>query len=99
MDEGQEKNKEWENFWWTVEEDMFTYVMKGRIEELIEQKLNQEFPSEVETRQNEDSDSDEEMTSATEDTDGDSEPNNERVNNYLESANMAMNFGSSNEAC
>ena len=36
MGEGQEKNKEWENFWWTVDEDMFTYVMKGRIEELIE---------------------------------------------------------------
>ena len=68
MDEGQEKNKEWENFWWTIDEDMFTYVMKGRIEELIGQKLNQEFPSEVETRQNEDSDSDEEMTSETEDT-------------------------------
>ena len=51
MDEGLEKNKEWENFWWTVGEDMFTYVMKGRIEELIEQKLNQEFPTEVETRQ------------------------------------------------
>ena len=27
---------------------MFTYVMKGGIEELIEEKLNQEFPSEVE---------------------------------------------------
>ena len=39
MDEGQEKNKESENFWWTVDEDMFTYVM-NRIEELIEQKLN-----------------------------------------------------------
>ena len=63
MDEGQEKNKEWENFWWTIDEDMFTYVMKGRIEELIEQKLNQEFLTEVETRQNEDSESDEEMTS------------------------------------
>ena len=25
MDESQEKNKEWENFWWTVDEDMFTY--------------------------------------------------------------------------
>ena len=65
MDEGQEMNKEWENFWWTIDEDMFTYVMKGRIEELIEQELNQEFPTEVETRQNEDSESDEEMTSAT----------------------------------
>ena len=32
------------------------------------------------------------MTSATEDTDGDSEPNNERVNNYLDSANMATNL-------
>ena len=41
---------------------MFIYVMKGIIEELIEQELNQEFPSEVETRQNEDSDIDEEMT-------------------------------------
>ena len=29
MDEGQEKNKEWENLWWTVDEDMFTYVMKA----------------------------------------------------------------------
>ena len=49
MEEGQEKNKEWENFWWTVDEDMFTYVMKSRIEELIEEKLNQEFQEEVET--------------------------------------------------
>ena len=73
---------------------MFTYVIKGRIEELIEQKLNQEFLSEVETRRNEDSESDEEMTSETEDTDGDSEPNNESVNNYLDSANMAMNLQS-----
>ena len=30
MEEGQEKNKEWENFWWTVDEDMFTYEMKSR---------------------------------------------------------------------
>ena len=22
MEDGQEKNKEWENFWWTVDEDM-----------------------------------------------------------------------------
>ena len=92
MDEGQEKNKEWENFWWTVDEDMFTYVIKGRIEELIEQTLNQEFLTEAETRQNEDSESNEEMTSATEDTDDDPEPNNERVNNYLDSANMVMNL-------
>ena len=70
---------EWENFWWTVDEDMFTYVIKRRIEELIEQKLNQEFLPEVETRQNEDSDSDEEIPSKTEDTDDDSEPNNESV--------------------
>ena len=94
VDEGQEKNKEWENFWWTVDEVMFNYVMKGRIEELIEEKLNQEFPSEVETRENEDSNSDEEMTSETEDTDGVSEPNNESVNNYLDSANMATNLES-----
>ena len=92
MDEGQEKNKEWENFSWTVDEDMFTDVMKGRIEELIEQKLNQEFLSEVGTRQNEDSDSEEEMRSESEDTDDDSEPNNESVNNYLDSVNMAMNL-------
>ena len=26
MEEGPEQNKEWENFWWTVDEDMFTYV-------------------------------------------------------------------------
>ena len=81
MDEGQEKNKEWENFWYTVDEDTFIYVMKGRIEELIEEKLNQEFPSEIETRENQDFDSDEEMTSETEETDDDSEPNNENVNN------------------
>ena len=52
MKEGQEKKKEWEHFWWTVDEDMFTYVMKSRIEELIEEKLNQKFPEEVETREN-----------------------------------------------
>ena len=34
----------------------------------------------------------EEMTSETEETDDDSEPNNEIVNNYLDSANMAMNL-------
>ena len=43
MEEDQEKNKEWENFWWTVDEDMFTYVMKSRIEELIE-KIEQRIP-------------------------------------------------------
>ena len=94
MNEGQEKNKKWENFWWTVDEDMFTYVMKGRIEELIEEKLNQEFPSEVETRENQDSDSDEEMTSEIEETDDDKEPNNANVDNYLDSANMAKNLES-----
>ena len=30
--------------WWTVDEDMLTYVMKSRTDELIEEKLNQEFP-------------------------------------------------------
>ena len=79
MEEGQEKNKEWENFWWTVDEDMFTYVMKSRIEELIEEKLNQEFTVEVETRDNKDFKSDEEMSSETEETDDDSEPNNEML--------------------
>ena len=61
MEENHEKNKEWENFCWTVDEDMFTYVMKSRIEELIEEDLNQEFPAEVETRDNQDSERDEEM--------------------------------------
>ena len=51
MEEGQEKNKEWENYWWIVDEDMFTYVMKSKIEALIEEKLNQEFPEEVELRE------------------------------------------------
>ena len=95
MEEDQEKNKEWENFWWTVDEDMFTYVMKSRMEESIEEKLNQEFPEEVETRENQDFESDEEMTSETEETDDDdSEFNNENVNNFLDSANMAMNLES-----
>ena len=95
MDEGQEKNKEWENFWCTVDEDIFTYIMKGWIEELIDETLKQEFTSEVETTQNEDSDSDEEMTSETEETDDDEpEPDNASVNNYLASANMAMNLES-----
>ena len=31
MEEGQKKNKEWETFWWTVDEDMFTYVMKSKM--------------------------------------------------------------------
>ena len=63
MEEGQEKNKEWENFWWTEEEDMFTYVMKIRIQELIEEKLNQQLPAEVETRDKQDFERDEDMTS------------------------------------
>ena len=92
MEEGQEQNKEWENFWWTVDEDMFTYVMKTKIEELINEKLNKEFPEEVEIRENQDYDSEEEMTSETEETnDDESETNNANVNNYLYSANMAMN--------
>ena len=37
MEEGTEQNKQWENFWWTVDEDMFTYVMKTKIEELIDE--------------------------------------------------------------
>ena len=92
MEEGQEKNKEWENFWWTVDEDMFTDVIKSRIEEFIEEKLNQEFPEEVETRDNQDFENDEEMTSDTDKTEDDSEPNNESDNNYLDSAKMAMNL-------
>ena len=56
--------------------------------------MSQEFPSELETREKENSDSVEEMTSETEEADDDSEPNNESVNNYLDSANMAMNLES-----
>ena len=74
---------------------MFTYVMKSKIEELIEEKLNQEFPEEVELRENQDFDSDEELTSETEETDDyESEPSTANVNNYLDSANMAMNLES-----
>ena len=90
MEEDQKQSKEWENFWQTVGEHMFTYVMKSKIEELIDEKLNQEFPEEVEIRENQDFDSEEEMTSETEETDDDeSENNNANVNNYLDSANMA----------
>ena len=95
MKESQENNKEWENFWWTVDEDMFTYVMKSKIEELIDEKLNQEFPEEVEIRENQDFDSEEEMTSETEETnDDESETNNANVNNYLDFANVVMNLES-----
>ena len=52
LEVGQEQNKDWENFLWTIDEDMFTYVMKSNIEELIDEKLNQEFPEEVEIREN-----------------------------------------------
>ena len=93
MEEGPEQKKEWENFWWTVDEDMFTYVMKTKIEELIDEKLNQEFPEEVEIRENQNYDSEEEVTSETGETDDDeSEINNTNVNNYLDSANMVMNL-------
>ena len=93
MEEGLEQNKDWEYFWWTIDEDMFTYVMKTKIEELIDEKLNQEFPEEVEIRENQDYDSEEEVTSETEETDDDeSETNNTNVNNYLDSANMATNL-------
>ena len=69
--------------------------MKSKIEELIEEKLNQEFPDKVEIRESQDFDSDEEMTSETAETDDDeSEANNANVNNYLDSANMAMNLES-----
>ena len=93
MEEGQEQNKEWEKFWWTGDEGMFTYVMKSEIEEFIDEKLNQEFPEEVEIRENHHYDSEEEMSSETEETDDDeSETNNANVNNYLDSANIAMNL-------
>ena len=93
MEEGPEQNKEWENFWWTVDEDLFTNVMKTKIEELIEEKLNQEFPEEVEIREDPDYDSEEEMTSETEETDdSESQTNNANVNNYLDSANVVTNL-------
>ena len=80
-------------FWWTVDEDMFTYVIKSKMEELIDEKLNQEFSEEVEIRENQDFDSEEEMTSETEETDDEkSKTNNANVNNYLDSANMATNL-------
>ena len=62
MEEDEDKNKEWEKFLWTVDEDMFTYAMKSKMEELIEENLNQECPEEVETRENQYFESDEEMT-------------------------------------
>ena len=62
---------------------MFTYVMKTKIEELIEEKLNQEFPEEVKIREDPDYDSEE---------DDESETNNANVNNYLDSANMVTNL-------
>ena len=61
---------------------------------MIEQKLNKEFLSEVETRDIQDFESDKEITSETEETDDDSEPNDKNVKNYLDSANMAMNLES-----
>ena len=54
--------------------------------------MNQEFPEEVEIRENQDYDSEEEMTSETEETDDELETNNTNVNNYLDSANMATNL-------
>ena len=87
MEEGHEQNKEWEKFWWTVDEDMFTYVMNSKIEELINEKLSQALREEVEIRENQDFDSEEEMISETEETDDDeSETSNANVNNYLDSA-------------
>ena len=72
---------------------MFTYVMKTKIEELIDQKLNQEFPEEGEIRENQDYDSEEEMTSETEETDDDeSETNNANVNTYLDSTKIVANL-------
>ena len=41
MEEGQEQNIEWENYWWTIDEDMFAFMMESRIEDLVEGKLNQ----------------------------------------------------------
>ena len=73
---------------------MFWGQNRVRIEELIKEKLNQEFPEEVETRNNQDFESNEEMTSEIEETDDDSEPNNESVNSYMDSVNVATNLES-----
>ena len=60
---------------------------------LIDEKLNQEFLEEVEIRENQDYESEAEMTSETEETDDDeSETNNANINNYLDSANMVTNL-------
>ena len=57
--------------------------------------MSQQFPEEVEIRENQGFDSEDKMTSETEETyDNESETNNTNVNNYLESANMAMNLES-----
>ena len=52
--------------------------------------------TEVEIRENQDYDSEEEVTSVTSETeetdDDESETNNTNVHNYLDSANMAMNL-------
>ena len=78
-------------FWWTVDADMFTYVMKSKIEELIDEKLNQEFPSEVETRDKQDFENDEDRPQKQK-THDDSETNNTIANNCLDSAIMATNL-------
>ena len=60
---------------------------------MIDEKLNQEFPEEIDIREKQEYDSEEEMISETEETDDDeSETNNANVNNYLDSANMGMNL-------
>ena len=84
-----QQNKESEIFWWTVDEDLFTYVMKTEIEELIDEKLNQEFPEEIEIIEDPDYDSEEEEEETEDD---ESETNNANVNNYLDSANMATSL-------
>ena len=58
--------------------------------------MNQEIPAEVETRANQDFESDEEMTPETEETDDISEPNNEQLFGLCKYGNK---FGVSKEAC
>ena len=50
MEEGPEQNKEWENFWWTVDEDMFTYVMNTKIEECWDKVIRTRLPSRMGSR-------------------------------------------------
>ena len=75
--------------------------MKTKIEELIEEKLNQEFPEEVQIREDPDYDSEEEMTSEDRrgQIDSESQTNNANVNKLFGLCKCGDEFGNSNEDC